>query len=134
MPIPQLRSFAKQSGKSLDDVERYYKDAKKQAEKQGQDDNYSYIIGIVKKRCGLESSNEDWTVNSLSRKLNNLIDTAVQNLLPKPRFDSMDELRVDLEVKNDEFTKFVKRYLRKNPGKTHADATNAYYKKRGKNE
>lgn len=60
MPPPALKSLAGKAGKSLKDAERYYDDAKKQRlkktgkkEKDLTNDDYRYIMGVVKKRLGL---------------------------------------------------------------------------------
>lgn len=53
MPIPALKSMAKKSGKKLSDLERYLEDAKEQV-KGDVKDKYAYIMGIVKKRAGLD--------------------------------------------------------------------------------
>lgn len=61
MPIPVIKKYASESGKSIDDVENYWKDAKKSADEawngKKKDDHYwAYVTSIVKKRCGLSES------------------------------------------------------------------------------
>lgn len=59
MPTPQLKSFAEKSGKPLEEVEKYWEEAKDQAEskfKHGTARFWAYVSGIVKKRCGLTES------------------------------------------------------------------------------
>ena len=59
MPAPSLRKMAKDADVPYEDAERYWREAKQSAKKQGvfkkdgEDDYYSYIMGIVKKRMGL---------------------------------------------------------------------------------
>ena len=57
MPLPALRKMAKESGRSLEDAERYWDDAKEKALEQGfeegDDDFYAYAMGIVKRRLSL---------------------------------------------------------------------------------
>ena len=63
MPAPSLKTMAHKAGKPLDDVERYWQEAKKAARKQGifkrdgEDQYYRYLMGIVKRRLGGESAN-----------------------------------------------------------------------------
>jgi len=59
-PAAALKSLAKQAGKSYKKAEEYYKEAKKQrmkAKKKNENElngqDYSYIMGVVKKRLGL---------------------------------------------------------------------------------
>jgi len=61
-PAAALDSLAKEAGKSKADAERYYGEAKQQrmesvgkSEDQLTDDDYSYIMGVVKKRLGLST-------------------------------------------------------------------------------
>lgn len=61
MPNAQLQSFAKQSGKSLSDIERYWDEAKKSIANGRQEDelndkDWATIVAIVKKRAGIEES------------------------------------------------------------------------------
>jgi hypothetical protein len=59
MPVPQLKSFAEKSGKSLETVEGYWEEAKEAAEKKFKTESpqyWAYVSGIVKKRCGLRES------------------------------------------------------------------------------
>lgn len=57
MPVPVLKALADKSGKSLADLERYWNDAKKQLDKKDMaDDDYAYIMSIVKKRAGINES------------------------------------------------------------------------------
>jgi len=61
MPNSQLQSFAKQSGKSLSDIERYWKDAKEsiangRSEDDLKDKDWAMIVATVKKRAGINES------------------------------------------------------------------------------
>lgn len=55
MPTPVLKSLAKKAGVSLDKAEELWDLAKEQAAKRGRDDDWPYIIGILKKMLNLES-------------------------------------------------------------------------------
>jgi len=60
MPAPVLKALAKKTEKSLDDLERYWKEAKISAKDKGfsedEDRFWAYTMGIVKKRAGLSES------------------------------------------------------------------------------
>ena len=66
MPAPALENMAKRSGKSMNDAERYWREAKKSASDQGfvegNENFYKYVMGIVKRRMGLASTDD---LNSL---------------------------------------------------------------------
>lgn len=51
MPVSFLKNLAKETGKSLADLERYWDEAKAQ-----EGDNYALITAIVKKRAGVKES------------------------------------------------------------------------------
>ena len=61
MPVPALKSLVEKSksNKTLSDAERYWEEAKEQAEEsgltEGNESFYKYVMGIVKKRLGLSS-------------------------------------------------------------------------------
>lgn len=61
MPTPALKSLVEKSDKTLEDAERYWESAKKEARKRGiykkdgEDRYYAYVMGIVKQRLGLAS-------------------------------------------------------------------------------
>lgn len=58
MPSTILKSLANKSGKALKTVEDYWDKAKKSVAKMKDqpDDKYAYMVGIVKNRLGLEST------------------------------------------------------------------------------
>ena len=56
MPTAVLKKFAKKSGKSLDKVEEYWKEAVKSAKESDAKTPYAYATGIVKKRLGITES------------------------------------------------------------------------------
>lgn len=62
MPSAQLKSFAKKSGKSMADLERYWDEAKKESkEKFGSKKAkgfWPYVVGIVERRAGLRKVHE----------------------------------------------------------------------------
>lgn len=69
MPTPNLRSLAKQSGKSIETLEKYWDKAKKLAAEAGHKDNYDYITGITKRMAGI-SSKESYSKKSSKREKN----------------------------------------------------------------
>lgn len=59
MPTPQLKKYAEKSGKSLEEIESYWEEAKEQAGKKfkhGTPQFWAYVSGIVKRRAGLKES------------------------------------------------------------------------------
>lgn len=59
MPSSALKSIADKSSKSLDDVERYWNDAKKQMDKSEADftdSDWAQVMAITKKRAGVNES------------------------------------------------------------------------------
>ena len=52
-PAGMIKSFADKSGKSEEEVEKLFDQAKKIAAEAGQKDNYAYITGVLKKSLGL---------------------------------------------------------------------------------
>lgn len=60
MPTPMLQSMAARSGKSMEEVEQMWSDAKAQAKDKGDAaDFYAYTTGILKKMLKLEDSLEE---------------------------------------------------------------------------
>lgn len=82
MPAPALKSMAKKYGKSVDDAERYWNEAKKQAEKQGFEEGserfYKYVMSIVKKRLG--GKNESRILDRLSMILEEIVSTTTGDI------------------------------------------------------
>ena len=56
MPAPLVKSFASKTGKSVDEVERLWDKAKSRAAEQGHEEEYDYIVGILKNMLKLERS------------------------------------------------------------------------------
>jgi hypothetical protein len=60
MPVPVLQSFAKKSGKSIEELERYWTEAKEAAKKKGLDPDspqfFAFVTSVVKSRAGLKES------------------------------------------------------------------------------
>lgn len=63
MPADLVKSFAKKTGKSVEDIEKMWKDVKvslvKQGEDKAKDDFYGKLVGIMKKNLKLESDEEE---------------------------------------------------------------------------
>lgn len=55
--VPVVTSFAEKSGKSVEEVEKLWKEAKAAAKEENRDQDYAYITGILKKMLKL---NEDF--------------------------------------------------------------------------
>ena len=55
MPTPYVKKLAKQTGKSVAEVERLWDTAKEQAAKAGHKDDYAYITGILNQMVGASS-------------------------------------------------------------------------------
>lgn len=51
MPVPYLQKLSKEKNIPIEDLERYWKDAKDQV-----GDNYALVTAIVKKRAGVKES------------------------------------------------------------------------------
>lgn len=56
MPTPIIKTFAKETGKSLAEVEKLWDESKELAKQKGLDDNYAYIVGILKNKLGIGES------------------------------------------------------------------------------
>lgn len=70
MPAPVLSDLAAQAGVSLDRAEDLWTQAKAAAKDQGHDEDYAYIVGILKKMLGL-------TTESHVLGILNQIDTSI---------------------------------------------------------
>lgn len=64
MPSEALKSMAEKHGVSIDDAERYWKEAIDSAESKGKtgDDKYRYAMGIVRKRMTSSAIEESATL------------------------------------------------------------------------
>lgn len=56
MPSNVVKSFAEKTGKSEEEVEKLWDKAKDIAKKEGEEENYAYITGVLKKMLGLNES------------------------------------------------------------------------------
>lgn len=52
MPITYVKKLAKKHGMSTDMAEKHWETAKKQAAKQGREENYAYVTSIFKSMLG----------------------------------------------------------------------------------
>jgi hypothetical protein len=70
MPASVLQSIADKSGKSISDLEAYWKEAEKQADEKGlkDDSKYAYMTAIVKKRAGLKENFSSFLSSSQTAK------------------------------------------------------------------
>ena len=74
MPSKSLETLVKDApGKSLDDAERYWNEAKKSAKeqglKEGTDDFYAYVMAIVMRRLGLKEYSSEVVLSASSIRL-----------------------------------------------------------------
>jgi hypothetical protein len=59
MPTPQLKALAKESDKSLPDVEKLWDKAKAIAEDEGHKKDYPYIMGILRRMLGIKTEQKE---------------------------------------------------------------------------
>ena len=59
MSTPTIESFASKTGKSIDEVDQLWNNAKLLAEKEGYEDDYAYITGILKRMLNTEMVSGD---------------------------------------------------------------------------
>lgn len=103
MPAPALKSLAKKAGKSMKDAERYYDAAKKQRMKStGKSEtgltgsDYSFIMGVVKKRLGLAT--EGLAESMIDARVSDLNDFDVRvftDLEGEVSFSTIDDIHID---------------------------------------
>ncbi len=58
MPVPVLKEFAKESNKTLAELEQYWEEAKEQADEkfETRDESFwKYVTTIVKRRAGIKT-------------------------------------------------------------------------------
>lgn len=58
MPVPYLKKLAKESDKTLAELEEYWEEAKSQADKKFETRDaayWAYVVSIVKRRAGVKS-------------------------------------------------------------------------------
>lgn len=60
MPANIVKSFAEQTGKSEAEVEKLWKEAKAVAAEAGHEEEYDYIVGILKKMLKLNEEVESF--------------------------------------------------------------------------
>lgn len=60
MPSNVVKSFADKTGKSTQEVEELWDKAKGIAKETGEEENYAYITGVLKKMLGLKESFRDF--------------------------------------------------------------------------
>lgn len=52
MPTPLIESVAKKQGKSIEEIEGKWEEAKKAAEEQGHKEDWAYVVSIFKNMTG----------------------------------------------------------------------------------
>lgn len=60
MPSNVVKSFAEKTGKSTEEVEKLWDKAKEVAKDSGEEENYAYITGVLKKMLGLKENFRDF--------------------------------------------------------------------------
>lgn len=70
MPNNVIKSFAKKSGKSVDEVEKKWNRAKAIAAEKGHNEDYDYIVGILKNMLDLNECQND--IHSFREYLNQI--------------------------------------------------------------
>jgi hypothetical protein len=68
-PANIIKSFAQDSGKSEEEVEKLWKEAKEAADKADTDDYYAYAVGVLKKMLKLESKQREYAPHLNNRFL-----------------------------------------------------------------
>ena len=76
MPASMVRKMAKDSGKSIDTVEKYWDEAKKTAEKEKPTNKWAYVVSIVKRRLGLEKAS---VLEMVTASVENRLNVAAEN-------------------------------------------------------
>jgi hypothetical protein len=69
MPVPFLQKIAKDTGKSLADLEKEWEEAKKKAAEQGDADNFALITTIFKSAIGLKDSRLEKVIEKAKKLL-----------------------------------------------------------------
>lgn len=67
MPTPYIKKLSKQGKGSVDELETKWEQAKKQAEKQDQGDNYAYITKIFQKMAHASTTACSIEINAFAR-------------------------------------------------------------------
>ena len=98
MPVAAIASFAKKSGKSVEEVEKMWDTAKKIAKKAGREDDYAYTTGIVKKALKIESILNDLLGTSAIAILKSLEESSSKGFsLLLRELDGMTVILIDQE-------------------------------------
>jgi len=114
MPAAVLKSFAKKSGKSIEELERFWNEAKKAATEKGLEKDspqfFAFVTAIVKKRAGLKESLEEFWGWVLDTILNEQEEEEVVTEVPPPADNGDDE---DKPPKNDKGETLLAQFARK---------------------
>lgn len=65
MPAPIIKSFAEKSGKTEKEVEELWDKAKEIAKESNRDEDYAYIVGILKKMLRINETFRDYLETKL---------------------------------------------------------------------
>jgi len=116
MPAPVLKSFAKKSGKSIEELERFWNEAKKAATEKGLEKDspqfFAFVTAIVKKRAGLDESLEEFWGWVLDTILNEQEEEEIVAEVP-PGAAPSEEDDVDKPPKNDKGETLLAQFARK---------------------
>ena len=99
MPSSIIKSFAKNSGKSLKEVETLWQKAKDIAKEEGRDEEYDYIVGILKRMLKLNEvkSFSEFVKETLEKELEETTSSISIPNIPMPLgYQDLDQ--EDVEV------------------------------------
>jgi 3-methyladenine DNA glycosylase Tag len=114
MPSSLIKSFSKESDKSESEIEKLWNKAKEIAKEQGQGDNYSYIVGILKKMLKINEGNKMKTFKEIA-----LRESKNSDALARSIDKAMIKIDDSMDVKD--FAKAVAKILQEQYGSHNYD-------------
>ena len=78
MPISIIKSFAKKTNKTSQEIENLWKRAKKEAKAMGMENKYGYTVQILKNMLGLDESLSDMFLKS-NKKFNEFYEEIISS-------------------------------------------------------
>jgi 3-methyladenine DNA glycosylase Tag len=114
MPSSLIKSFAEESDKSESEVEKLWNKAKEIAKEQGKGDNYSYIVGILKKMLKINEGNYMKTFKEIA-----LRESKNSDALARSIDKAMIKIDDSMDVKD--FAKAVAKILQEQYGSHNYD-------------